>query len=168
MRRPTTQRSLAARTAARVGTVITAIALALGITAGTALAATPKWSGDFSWAQTKVRRLANCAATHWYNAVQQSAGATGDDSTGGKLTACDGAGSDPWWDGEHLLAADDLSIDARRVAYRSDQSCPKKRGFQYIKCWYVNGKQKGNPVMTVSVINWGPGGMAVAVDWYYL
>ncbi|GAQ69166.1 hypothetical protein T45_00888 [Streptomyces turgidiscabies] len=148
--------------------VLTAVALALGITAGTALAATPGYSGDFSWAQTKVRRLANCASTHWYNGTQQATGSTGDDSTGGKLTACDGAGSDSYWDGVHLLAADHLTINGRKVAYRSDQGCPSKRGFQFIKCWYVNGKSKGNPVITVSIISTGIGGQDVAVDWYYL
>ncbi|MEU6230371.1 hypothetical protein [Streptomyces sp. NPDC047042] len=148
--------------------VLTAIALALGITAGTALAATPQYSGDFSWRATAVKRLANCASTHWYNGTQQAAASTGDASTGSKLTACDGAASDSYWDGMHLLAATALTINGRKVGYRSDQSCPTKRGFQYIKCWYVGGKTKGNPVITVSILSTGIGGQDVAVDWYYL
>ena len=40
--------------------------------------------------------------------------------------------------------------------------------FQFIKCWYVNGKAKGNPVITVSIISTGIGDQDVAVDWYYL
>ncbi|WP_328781513.1 hypothetical protein OIE52_26870 [Streptomyces canus] len=163
----TSRRSLATKTAARVGTVMTGVTLALGITAGTALAATPSWSGDFSWASTQVKRLANCASTHYYNGTQPNP--IGDDSTGDKLTACDGAASDSYWDGEHLLAgSESQDINGRRVSYRSDQSCPPKRGSQYIKCYYVNGKHKGNPVMTVSIINTGIGGQSVAVDWYYL
>ncbi|MEU9242636.1 hypothetical protein [Streptomyces sp. NPDC048385] len=63
------------------------------------------------------------------------------------------------------MGADTQNINGRKVAYRSDQRCPKLRGSQYSKCWYVNGKQKGNPVMTVSIID---SGEDVAVDWYYL
>lgn len=157
-----------ARIAARIGMVLTAMALALGITAGTTLADTLKYSGDFSWRATQVKRLANCASTHWYNGTQQAAGSTGDASTGSKLTACDGAGSDSYWDGVHLLAADTLTMDGRKVGYRSDASCPPSRGFQFIKCWYVGGKAKGNPVINVSIIATGLGGQDVAVDWYYL
>jgi hypothetical protein len=165
----TSGRSRAATIAARVGTVTTGVALTLGITAGTALAGDAvQWSGDFSWASTAMKRLANCASTHYYNGTQQAAGSTGDDSTGSKLTACNGAASESYWDGAHLLAADTQTINARRVGYRSDQSCPPKRGSQYIKCYYVNAKSKGNPVMTVSIIDTGYGGEDVAVDWYYL
>jgi hypothetical protein len=165
----TSRRSLATKTAARVGTVMTSVALALGVTAGSALADPQvKWSGDFSWRATQVKRLANCASTHFYNGTQQAAGSTGDASTGSKLTACDGAGSDPEWDGFHLLAASVQTINGRKVGYRSDQGCPTKRGSQYIKCWYVGGKTKGNPVITVSILDTGYGGEDVAVDWYYL
>ncbi|MFJ1812345.1 MULTISPECIES: hypothetical protein [unclassified Streptomyces] len=161
------RRSHRAKTAARIGTVLTAVALALGITAGTALASTPRYTGDFSWRATQVKRLANCASTHWYNGTQPNP--IGDASTGAKLTACDGAASNSYWDGEHLLAgSENQNINGRRVSYRSDHSCPPKRGFQYIKCYYVGGKAKGNPVMTVSIISTGLGGQDVAVDWYYL
>ncbi|WP_307167186.1 hypothetical protein [Streptomyces rishiriensis] len=51
----------------------------------------------------------------------------GDASTGAKLTACDGAGSNSYWDGVHLLGADTLTMNGRKVGYRSDHSCPPKR-----------------------------------------
>ncbi|WNM35762.1 hypothetical protein RKE30_38080 [Streptomyces sp. Li-HN-5-11] len=149
-------RSKATTIAARIGTMLTAVALTLGISAGTALAATPRYSGDFSWRATEVKRLANCSATQWYN----------DSRVGSQITGC--SGSDSYWDSTHLVAASYLSIDARQVGYRADQSCPPKRGFQYVKCYYVGGKARGNPVMTVSIISYGSGGMDVAVDWYYL
>lgn len=165
----TSGRSPAPQLAARIGTVVTGVTLVLGITAGTALADPQvQWSGDFSWRATQVKRLANCASTHYYNGTQPAAGSTGDDSTGSKLTACDGAGSDSYWDGSHLLGADTQNINGKKVGYRSNQSCPKQRGSQYIKCWYVGGKTKGNPVITVSIIDSGYGGEDVAVDWYYL
>ena len=72
------------------------------------------------------------------------------------------------YDDSLVVGVDTQNINARRVGYRSDQSCPPKRGSQYIKCYCVNAKSKGNPVMTVSIIDSGIGGEDVAVDWYYL
>ncbi|MEU6228300.1 hypothetical protein [Streptomyces sp. NPDC047042] len=143
--------------AARLGTVAAAATVLVGVNAGMANAAM-QYSGDFSWRATAVKRLANCAASDWYN----------NSRSGAKITTCDGAGSSSYWDGLHLTAASVHTINGRKVAYRSDQSCPPKRGFQYVKCWYVGGKTKGNPVITVSILTNGSGGLDTAVDWYYL
>ncbi|GCB49597.1 hypothetical protein [Streptomyces sp. NL15-2K] len=144
------------KTAARFGTVAAASGLLAAVGAGTASADTFTVSGDLSWRATEVKRLANCAGTAWYN----------DSKVGDAITGC--SGSDAKWDSVQLKAASLLTIDGRKVAYRSDQSCPPKRGFQYVKCYYVGGKTKGNPVITVSVISYGLGGMDLAVDWYYI
>ncbi|MET7730400.1 hypothetical protein ABZT02_03440 [Streptomyces sp. NPDC005402] len=84
------------------------------------------------------------------------------------ITDCNAAGSDSYWDGFHLAAASVHTIEGKKVAYRSDQSCPPKDGFQYVKCFYVGGKTKGNPVMTVAIESYGLGGQDVNVTWYYL
>lgn len=145
------------KSAARLGTVAAAATVLVGFNAGMAHAAM-SYSGDFSWRATEVKRLANCAATDWYN----------NSRSGSQITGCDSAGSNSYWDSVHLSAATVHTINGRKVAYRSDQSCPPKRGFQFVKCWYVGSKAKGNPVITVSVISYGLGGMDTAVDWYYL
>ncbi|WP_371578248.1 hypothetical protein [Streptomyces sp. NBC_01314] len=78
-----------------------------------------------------VKRPANCASTHYCNGTRPNP--IGDDSTGAKPTACDGAASDSYWDGEHLLGgSESQDINGRRVSYRSDRSCPPKRGYQFI------------------------------------
>ncbi|KMS68806.1 hypothetical protein ACM01_37530 [Streptomyces viridochromogenes] len=116
------------------------------------------YGGDFSWRSTEVKRLANCAASDWSN----------NSRSGSQITGCGSAGSNSYWDSDHLVGASVHTINGRKVGYRSDQSCPPARGFKYLKCWYVGGKTKGNPVITVSVISYGSGGMDTAVDWYYL
>lgn len=116
-----------------------------------------KTEGDFSWRATEFKRLANCAATEWYN----------DGKEGGSITDCNNAGSDPYGDGVHLSAAEYMEIDAERVPYQGG-ACPPKHGFGYIKCFYVDGGVKGNPVMTVSAVSHGNGGMTARVSRYYL
>ncbi|WP_200305634.1 hypothetical protein [Streptomyces adelaidensis] len=152
------QRSWAMKAAARLGTVATAAVLLVGVNAGMVQAASMSWSGDFSWRVTEVKRLANCSATEWYN--------TG--NSGGQITDCNSAGSNSYWDGVRLHAADYHGIEGKKVAYRSDRSCPDKDGFQYVRCYYVGGKSKGNPVMTVAIESYGLGGQDVNVTWYYL
>lgn len=140
--------------------IVAAAATALLLTAntGVAHAAGMTWSGDFSNRSTAMKRLANCAATAWYNNGQ----------SGGQITTCNNAATNSYWDRMHLGAASYHGIEGRRVAHRSDQSCPPKDGFQYVKCFYVNGKSKGNPVMTVAIESYGLGGQDVNVTWYYL
>ncbi|AGW42636.1 hypothetical protein O159_27450 [Leifsonia xyli subsp. cynodontis DSM 46306] len=115
-------------------------------------------SGDFSWRSTGVERLANCAATQWYNNGQ----------VGSDITNCTSAGSDPYWDGVHLKAAEYVELIGERVPYRSDQNCPAMHGFAYVKCYYVGGRSHGNPVMTIAVESYGYGGITARVSWYYL
>jgi len=144
--------------ATRLGLVASTSALLIGASAGTAQAAGMTWSGDFSYRSTAMKRLANCAATAWYN----------DSQSGGAITSCNNASTNSWWDGMHLGAAGYHGIEGRKVAHRGDQSCPPKDGFQYVKCFYVGGKTKGNPVMTVAIESSGLGGQDVNVTWYYL
>ncbi|CAD5991002.1 hypothetical protein [Agreia sp. COWG] len=59
-----------------------------------------------------------------------------------------------------------MEIKAERVAFGGG-GCPAKHGFQYVKCFYVDGGRKGNPVMTVAVESYGLGGMTAKVTWYY-
>ncbi|MEV0638784.1 hypothetical protein AB0I77_28355 [Streptomyces sp. NPDC050619] len=158
MTRTTSRRARSKTIATRLGTVAAATAFLAGITAGTASAAGMSWTGDFSSRGTEVKRLANCAATAWFNKSK----------VGDEITDCNSAGSNSYWDGFHLAEANEHKIEGKRVGYRSDQSCPPKDGFQYVKCFYVGGKAKGNPVMTVAVESYGYGGMDTNVTWYYL
>ncbi|MFC0626770.1 hypothetical protein [Kribbella deserti] len=144
--------------ALRAGLAVTAGTLLIAANTATAQAAGMTWSGDFSSRSTAMKRLANCAATAWYN----------DSKSGGAITGCNNASSNSYWDGMRLGAAGYHGIEGKRVAYRSDQSCPPKDGFQYVKCFYVGGKAKGHPVMTVAIESYGAGGQDVNVTWYYL
>lgn len=142
------------------GLLATAAALSLAVGGAAAAAHADGYftlKGDFSWRATEVKRLANCAASAWYNDSKEGAG----------LTDCNNAGSDSYWDGVHLSAAEYMEIDAERVPYQGG-ACPPKHGFAYIKCFYVGGGGKGNPVMTVSAVSYGNGGMTAEVSWYYL
>lgn len=121
-----------------------------------AYADTFKVSGDLSYRATAVKRLANCAATAWYN----------DSRVGGAINECNNADTDAKWDSVHLNAATYMEIIGERVGYGNGQ-CPAQHGFQYVKCFYVAGRKKGNPVMTVSVVSYGLGGMTARVSWYY-
>ncbi|AAT90097.1 hypothetical protein ATY41_06125 [Leifsonia xyli subsp. xyli] len=137
---------------------ITTITLVAG-TAGAAHAdESYTTSGDFSWQSTSVKRLANCAASEWFNSGK----------SGGQIADCNNADSTSYWDGVHLAGADHLDMRGERVDYRSDQSCPAKHGFQYVKCYYVGGKSRGNIVMTVSIVSYGYGGLTARFSWYYL
>ncbi len=113
-------------------------------------------SGDFSYQATAVKRLANCAASAWYN----------DSRVGGAINECNNADTDAKWDSVHLNAATYMEITGERVGY-GNGACPAQHGFQYIKCFYVAGRKKGNPVMTVSAVSYGSGGMTARVSWYY-
>ncbi len=141
------------------GLLATAAAFTLGLGGAAAAAHAEEYftlKGDFSWRATEVKRLANCAASEWFDGKQ-----------GSDITDCNNAGSDPYWDGVHLSAAEYMEIDAERVPYQGG-GCPPKHGFAYIKCFYVDGGGKGNPVMTVSAVSYGNGGMTARVSWYYL
>jgi hypothetical protein len=132
-------------------------ALLLALTgAGAAQASGVSYSGNASYRATEMHRLANCAATRWYNESKQ----------GGAISDCTGAGSDPYWDGMHLSAATALEIRFTRVGYAGG-ACPRLSGFAYIKCFYVGGHGTGKPVMTVGAESYGSGGMVAAVTWYY-
>ncbi|TDD51773.1 hypothetical protein E1263_29845 [Kribbella antibiotica] len=154
----TSRPSVVKAIATRLGIAVTTGAVLVAANAGLAHAAGMSWSGDFSNRSTAMKRLANCAASDWYN----------NSRSGGQITTCNDAAGNSYWDGIHLAAADYHGIEGKRVAYRSDQSCPPKDGFQYVKCFYVNGKAKGHPVMTVAIESYGLGGQDVNVSWYYL
>ncbi|WP_372392243.1 hypothetical protein ACCQ05_19995 [Xanthomonas sp. NCPPB 3582] len=137
-----------------------AVAAVLTLTLGGVTAAyadTLKVKGDLSYRATAVKRLANCAATSWYN----------DSKVGGEISGCNNADTDAYWDRMRLTAANEMVIVGERVGYANGQ-CPAKRGFQYVKCFYVGGRARGNPVMTVAVESYGAGGMTARVSWYYL
>ncbi len=137
-----------------------AVAAVLTLTLGgvtSAYADSFKVSGNLSYRSTEVKRLANCAAAHWYNKSE----------SGAKLTGCDNADKDAYWDAIHLSAATQMEIVGERVGYYKG-ACPPKRGYAYIKCYYVGGRVRGNPVMTVAVESSGLGGMTAHVTWYYL
>lgn len=137
-----------------------AVAAVLTLTLGgvtSAYADSFKVSGNLSYRSTEVKRLANCAATQWYNKSE----------SGGQINDCNNAGNDAYWDGVHLSAATEMEIIGERVGYYKG-ACPPKHGFAYVKCYYVDGRAKGHPVMTVAVESYGLGGMTARVTWYYL
>jgi len=136
---------------------VAACALVVG-TAESAQADVYETSGDFSWQSTRVERLADCAATEWFN----------NSRVGSQITDCSTAGSNRYWDGVHLAAADYLELIGERVPYQADQACPPAHGYAYIKCYYVGGKHRGNPVITIATESSGYGGITARVTWYYL
>lgn len=146
------------RTMFRLLVASTAACALVLCTAEAAHADVYRTSGDFSWKATQVKRLADCAATEWYN----------NSRVGSQITDCNTAGSNPYWDGVHLGAADYLELIGEKLPYQGNQGCPPAHGFAYIKCYYVGGKHKGNPVITIATESYGYGGITARVTWYYL
>ena len=108
---------------------------------------------------TAVKRFANCAVSSYVT----------NDRSGSEITDCDNADLDDQHDYVTALTSRYVSAFARRVEYRSDQSCPDKEGkhFDYVKCFYTNGKNAGSVVMTVAY-DVGLEAAKINITWYSL
>jgi hypothetical protein len=144
-----------------VGMLAVTTALALSVTAKAHADSPPAitYQGTFdAYRGTEMKRLAACAFGAWFDRNHVA---------GGRLTSCDGAGTDPKYDTlGNWTNLTSMTIDGEHVEI-NDDNCPEERGDYYIKCWYMDGQSRGASVMTVSTNDWH-GQAPALISWHYM